>query len=101
MRWVTVLLSLDRSTLRIVEDEVRDHLASTVPNRLLVTDGFGELSLLMLLRMGLSVSQLAAQLGVNPPRAGSPGSLCLKAGLKASIPSFLNYTSFIFLGFSG
>ena len=31
------------------------------------TDGFGELSLLMSLRMGLPVSQLAAQLGGNLP----------------------------------
>ena len=62
MHWVIVLLALDRSTLRIIENGVRDHLTSTGPSRHVVTDGFGELSLLMSLRMGLSVSQLAAQL---------------------------------------
>ena len=83
MRWVIVLLALDRSTLRIVEDRVRDHLTSAVPSRHVVTYDFGELSLLMSLRMGLSVSQLAAQLGVNPPwSAGSPGSLCRKQALR-------------------
>lgn len=83
MHWVIVLLALDRSTLRIIEDGVRDHLTSTVPSRHVVTDGFGELSLLMSLRMGLSVSQLAAQLRVNPPwSAGSPGSLGRKQALR-------------------
>lgn len=73
MSWVIVLLVLDRSALRIVEIvEVHDQLTNTVPSSDVVTDGFGELSLLMSLRMGLSVSQLVAQ----PPRARSPGSLC-------------------------
>lgn len=79
MSWVIVLLVLARSALSIVEIvEVHDHLTNRVPSRDVVTDGFGELSLLTSLRMGLSVSQLAAQ----PPRAGSPGSLCQKQALR-------------------
>lgn len=95
--WVIVLLALDRGTLRIVEDGVHGSLRSTLPSR----------------HWRLWGTEPARVAEDGPPcqsacsptrREPSPCRIARqslpKAGLEASIPSFLNYTSFIFLGFS-
>ena len=77
--WVIVLLALDRGTLRIVEDGVHGSLPSTVPSRHWRLWGTEPAHVA---EDGPPCQSACSPTRREPPRAGSPGSLCQKQALK-------------------